>query len=92
MATVSTTSDNACTGLSLLDIVGPESAAALRTMIDNSPGHSYISFDLSNVSLLKVSVINGNDESIIAHMEMATNENAAAYKAASGEADGQSQS
>lgn len=69
-------------GLSLLDIVDPESAAALKEMIDNSPGHTYIKPDLSDVSLLKVSIIDGNDDSVISHMEMATNGHAAVYQKA----------
>jgi hypothetical protein len=38
--------------LSLLHIVGSDSASALEEMIDNSPGHTYIESDLSNVNLL----------------------------------------
>lgn len=69
-------------GLSLLDIVHPESATTLKEMIDNSPGHTYIKPDLSDVNLLKVSIIDGNDDSVISHMEMATNAHAAAYQKA----------
>lgn len=78
--------------LSLLDIVkSPESATALKAMIDNSPGHSYIKPDLSDVNLLKVSIVDGNDDSIINHMECATNADAAAYqKAMYGDTGGQS--
>lgn len=72
-------SDNT-TGLSLLDIVAPESALALKAMIDNSPGRSYIKPDLSDVNLLKVSILDGKDDSLLTHMEMATNEKAAAYQ------------
>jgi hypothetical protein len=69
--------------LSLLDIVASSaSAAALRDMIENSPGHSYIKPDLSDVDLLKVSVLDGNDDSVISHMEAATNGYAAVYKRA----------
>jgi hypothetical protein len=68
--------------LSLLDIVNPESATALKEMIDNSPGHTYIKPDLSDVKLLKVSIIDGNDDSIVSHMELATNANAAIYQKA----------
>lgn len=73
---------NNTTGLSLLDIVGPESALALKAMIDNSSGWSYIKPDLSDVNVLKVSVLDGTDDSVLAHMEMATNEKAAAYQKA----------
>jgi hypothetical protein len=69
-------------GLSLLDIVNPESAAALKDLIDNSPGHSYIKPDLSDINLLKVSIIDGNDDSVISHVELATNANAAVYQRA----------
>ena len=69
-------------GFSLLDIVNPESAAALKDMIDNSPGHSYIKPDLSDVNLLKVSIIDGNNDSVISHMELATNANALVYQKA----------
>jgi hypothetical protein len=69
-------------GLSLLDIVDPDSAAALKDMIDNSPGHTYIKPDLSDVNLLKVSIIDGNDDSVISHMELATNANALVYQKA----------
>lgn len=69
--------------LSLLDIVkSPESATALKAMIDNSPGHSYIKPDLSDVNLLKVSIVDGNDDSVITHMECVTNAHAAAYRKA----------
>ena len=68
--------------LSLLDIVNPESATALKEMIDNSPGHTYIKPDLSDVNLLKVSIIDGNDDSVISHMEMLTNANAAIFQKA----------
>jgi hypothetical protein len=69
-------------GLSLLDIVNPESAAALKDLIDNSPGHSYIKPDLSDINLLKVSIIDGNNDSVISHMELVTNANAAIYQKA----------
>jgi hypothetical protein len=68
--------------LSLLDIINPDSAPALQEMLDNSPEHTYIKPDLSNVNLLKVSIIDGNDDSVITYMEMATNANAAAYRKA----------
>ena len=80
---------NNTTGLSLLDIVAPESASALKAMIDNSSDGSYIKPDLSDVNVLKVSILDGTDDSIITHMEMATNDKAAAYqKAYYGEAGG----
>lgn len=66
--------------LSLLDIVHPESASALKEMIDNSAGHTYIKPDLSDVDLLKVSVIDCNDDSVVTYMEMATNVNAVVYR------------
>lgn len=69
-------------GLSLLDIVDSEPATALRKMIDNSPGHTYIKSDLTDVDLLKVSIIDGNNDSVISHMELATNANAAIYQKA----------
>jgi hypothetical protein len=49
-------------------------------MIDNSPGHTYIKPDLSDVNLLKVSIIDGNDDTVISHMELTTNVNAAIYQ------------
>ncbi|KAF2992910.1 hypothetical protein E8E13_000242 [Curvularia kusanoi] len=78
--------------LSLADIVSPESAIALKAMINTAPGHSYIKPDLSDVNVLKVSILDSTDDSIISHMEMATNPVAAAYKKAMyGEGGGQSQ-
>jgi hypothetical protein len=69
--------------LSLLDIVAsPESAAALKAMIENSPGHSYIKPDLSDVNLLRVSVLDGVDNSVIDYMEAATNGDAGVYRGA----------
>lgn len=68
--------------ISLLDIISPESAAALTAMIDNSPEHTYIKPDLSDVNLLKVSVMDGNNDCVVAHMEVATNAYAAIYKKA----------
>lgn len=74
--------------LSLLDIVNPKSATVLKEMIDNSPGHTHIKPDLSNVNLLKVSIIDGKDDSVISHIELTTNANAAIYqKALYGEID-----
>ena len=91
MVIAAPTSNNT-TGLSLLDIVAPESASALKAMIDNSSDGSYIRPDLSDVNVLKVSILDGTDDSIITHMEMATNDKAAAYqKAYYGEAGGQSE-
>jgi hypothetical protein len=81
MANAASTSDEGG-GLSLLDIVYIESATSLKDMIDNSPGHTYIKPDLSDVNLLKVSIIDGNDDSVISHMELATNANAAVYRKA----------
>jgi hypothetical protein len=81
MANAASTSDEGG-GLSLLDIVNIESATALKDMIDNSPGHTYIKPDLSDANLLKVSIIDGNDDSVISHMELATNANAAVYRKA----------
>jgi hypothetical protein len=77
-------SDNTDTNtLSLLDIVASsESAAALEEMIENSPGHSYIKPDLSDVNLLRVSILDGEDDSVISYMEAATNGYAAVYKRA----------
>jgi hypothetical protein len=77
-------SDNTDTDtLSLLDIVASSaSAAALRDMIENSPGHSYIKPDLSDVDLLMVSILDGDDDSVISHMEAVTNGDAAVYKRA----------
>jgi hypothetical protein len=71
---------NDTASLSLLDIVDPESSTALKAMIDSSPDHSYIKPDLSDVSLLRVSILDGTDDSVISHMEVATNANAAVYK------------
>lgn len=73
---------NSTTGLSLLDIVAFESAIALKAMIDNSSGRSYINPDLSDVNVLKVSILDGTDDSILTHMEMPTNEKAAIYQKA----------
>jgi hypothetical protein len=90
MANAASTSDEGG-GLSRLDIVDIESATALKDMIDNLPGHTYIKPDLSDVNLLKVSIIDGNDDSVISHMELATNANAAVYrKALYGEIDSDS--
>jgi len=78
--------------LSLLDIVGPESATALKEMIDDSPDHTYIKPDLSDVNWLKISIIDGNNDSIVSYMEVATNSNAAVYqKAMYAETEGGSQ-
>lgn len=71
---------NSTTNLSLLDIVAFESAIALKAMIDNSSGQSYIKSDLSDVNVLKVSILDGTDDSILTHMEMPTNEKAAIYR------------
>lgn len=79
MADALSTSDGGG-GLSLLDIVDTESAVALKNMIDNSPGHTYIKPDLSDVNLLKVSIIDGNDDSVVSQMEMVTNAHAAVYQ------------
>ena len=85
------TTDNT-RGLSLLDIVDSKTASALEEMLDNSPGHTYIKSDLSDVNLLKVSIIDGSDESVVTYMEMATNDNAAAYRRALDvEIDGESE-
>lgn len=65
---------------SLLDIVNSESATAFKAMIGSSGGHTYIKPDLSDVKKLKVFIIDGNDDTVITHMEAATNANAAAYK------------
>lgn len=73
---------NSTTSLSLLDIVAFESAIALKAMIDNSSGRSYIKSDLSNVNVLKVSILDGIDDSILTYMEMPTNEKAALYRKA----------
>ena len=81
MANAVSTSDGGG-GLSLLDIVDSESADALKEMIDNSPGYTYIKPDLSDVRLLKVSIIDGNNDSVISHMEMLTNANADIYQKA----------
>ena len=78
MANAVTPSDDGT--LSLLDIVHPESASTLKEMIDNSAGHTYIKPDLSDVDLLKVSIIDGNDDSVVTYMEMATNFNAIVYQ------------
>jgi hypothetical protein len=68
--------------LSLLDIVESDSASALEEMLDNSPGPTYIKPDLSNVNLLKVTIIDGKDDSVVTYMEMPTNAHAAAYRKA----------
>lgn len=82
MANAASASNNTGT-LTLLDIVSnPESAAALKDMIDSSPGHTYIKPDLSDVNMLKVSIVDGNNDSIVTHLEVATNGNAAVYKRA----------
>jgi len=76
--------------LSLLDIVDPDSASTLQATLDNSLGHTYIKPDLSDVDLLRVSIIDGNDDSVVMYMEMTTNANAAAYrKALYAEIDGE---
>jgi hypothetical protein len=77
------TDTNDTNTLSLLDIVASsKAAAALREIIDNSPGHSYIKPDLSDVDLLKVFILDGNDNSVISSIEAATNDYAAVYKRA----------
>ncbi|CAD0096188.1 unnamed protein product [Aureobasidium vineae] len=93
MSMVTATPSDQMTIPGLLDIVqSPESAAALKVMLDDSPGYSYIDLDLSDVSLLKVSVMHGDDDSVISRMEMPTNSKAAAFqKAIDEEAASQSQ-
>jgi hypothetical protein len=76
-----TNNTNTIPTLSLLDIVAsPESAAALKAMIENSPGHSYIKPDLSDVNLLKVFVLDGSDDSVIEYLEARTNGDAGVYR------------
>ncbi|KAG9820884.1 hypothetical protein KCU98_g17509, partial [Aureobasidium melanogenum] len=66
--------------ISILDIIeSPELAAACSKMIDNSPGYAYTSIDLRDLGLLKVSILHGDDDSMISYMEMATNSKAASW-------------
>lgn len=81
MATSTPTAGNNAS-LSLLDIINPTSVAALKSMIDTSPGHTYIKRDLSDVNVLKVFILDGSDDSVVSQMEMATNDKAAIYKRA----------
>lgn len=53
---------NNMTGLSLLDIVAPELAIALKAMIDNSSDWSYLKPDLSDVNILKVITCTGAEK------------------------------
>ena len=74
----STSNDGAI--LPLLDIVKPESAAALKELIDHSPGHTYIRPGRRDVNLLKVSIIDGNNGFVISHMELTTDANATTFQ------------
>jgi hypothetical protein len=78
-----TTPNDQVSLVNILDIVeSPESAAALELMINNSPGYSYIYPDLEDVDTLKVSVLHGDDDSVISYMKMATNSKAMLFKEA----------
>lgn len=69
------------TSLSILDIVAnSEQAIALKATIETSPGHSYVYPDLADVKLLKDSIMDSRDESIITHMGVETNKKAAEYR------------
>jgi hypothetical protein len=78
-----TPSNDQVSSVNIMDIVKfPESAAALKLMIDNSPGYSYIFPDLEDVNTLKVSVLHGDDDSVVSYMEMPTNSKAMLFKEA----------
>ncbi|KAG9689186.1 hypothetical protein KCU95_g9861, partial [Aureobasidium melanogenum] len=80
MASLQTLLDGQKQTISLLDIIeSPELAAACGEMLDKSPGYSYTSIDLSDIDLLRVSILHGDDDSMISYMEMATNSKAAAW-------------
>ncbi|KAG9734947.1 hypothetical protein KCU73_g10633, partial [Aureobasidium melanogenum] len=80
MASLQTPIDGQTGTLSMLDIIeSPELAAACNDMIENSPGYSYIDVDLRDIDLLKVSILHGDDDSMISYMEMATNSKAASW-------------
>lgn len=82
MAYATSSSDRVST-INILDIVeSSESAGALKLMIDNSPGYSYIYPDLEDINTLKVSVLHSDDDTVISYMEMATNSKATLFKEA----------
>ncbi|CAD0108365.1 unnamed protein product [Aureobasidium uvarum] len=93
MSMATATPSDQATYVSIFDIVeSSESAAVLKVMIDDSPGYSYIDLDLSDINLLRVSVLHGDDDSVISRMEAPTNSKAAAFqKALDAEAASQSQ-
>lgn len=68
--------------LPLLDIFDPASAIAFKETIDVSPGNTYIKSSLSDVNLLKISIVDGNYDFVISHMELTTNTNAGIYQRA----------
>ena len=68
--------------LPLLDIVHPALATALKEMIDNSPGNTYIKSSLSDANFLKISIIDGNNDFVISHMELTTNTTTGIYQRA----------
>jgi hypothetical protein len=76
-------SNDRVSSINILDIVEySESAGALKLMIDNSPGYSYIYPDLEDINTLKVSILHGDDDTVISYMEMATNSKATLFKEA----------
>ncbi|KAH0155184.1 hypothetical protein KCU67_g8820, partial [Aureobasidium melanogenum] len=80
MASIQTPLDGPKRTISILDIIeSPELAAACGEMLDNSPGYSYTSIDLRDLDLLKVSILHGDDDSMISYMEMATNSKAVSW-------------
>ncbi|KAH0009062.1 hypothetical protein KCU78_g10919, partial [Aureobasidium melanogenum] len=80
MASIQTPLDGPKRTISILDIIkSPELAAACGEMLDNSPDYSYTSIDLRDLDLLKVSILHGDDDSMISYMEMATNSKAASW-------------
>ncbi|KAH0357436.1 hypothetical protein KCU83_g911, partial [Aureobasidium melanogenum] len=80
MASIQTPMNSQTGTLSMLDIIeSPELAAACNDMIENSPGYSYIDVDLRDINLLKISILHGDDDSVISQMEMTTNSKAASW-------------
>ncbi|KAG9820744.1 hypothetical protein KCU98_g17565, partial [Aureobasidium melanogenum] len=80
VASLQTPMDGQRGTLSMLDIIESQKlAAACNEMIENSPTYSYIDVDLRDINLLKVSILHGDDDSVISQMEMATNSKAASW-------------
>ncbi|KAH0360122.1 hypothetical protein KCU65_g9590, partial [Aureobasidium melanogenum] len=80
IASLQTPMDTQTGTLSILDIIeSPKLAAACNDMIENSPSYSYIDVGLREIDLLKVSILHGDDDSLISYVEMPTNAKAAAW-------------